>query len=124
MEQHDYFSIDIPVTNENFYDFNPSVAGFSQCTPGHYNDYPTLDFLLHYIVSGKGKFFVNGETHNLSAGNVFIIHPHQNKCHIGKFQQRSIYCRPSAAGGGKSFLQKKQEEILTFESGFLFSTKI
>lgn len=119
MEQRDYFSIDIPVTNENFYDFNPSAAGFSQCTPGHYNDYPTPDFLLHYIVSGKGKFFVNGETHNLSAGNVFIIHPHQRYKYIADDDEPWYYIWIHFSGNlAKNFLSMKQ--VYYFDEPQLF----
>lgn len=71
------FQVDIPVINENFSDFNPTIAGYSQCTPNHLSPVTVrADFEIHYIVSGKGIFNINNKTYSLKAGNVFIIPPH------------------------------------------------
>lgn len=49
--------------------------GSQHCPPGHsyavsYDD----RYLIHYVVSGKGKAVYNGKTYHLSKGNAFLIY--------------------------------------------------
>lgn len=72
------FEKNIPIINQNFKDFNPVNAGFAQCAPLHSNSHCPIRqfFQIHYIVSGNGTFSTsNGETYELGAGDVFIMHP-------------------------------------------------
>lgn len=48
--------------------------GSQHCEPGHNYSTGFCDrYLIHYIVSGKGKFKCDGITYNLKAGNAFLI---------------------------------------------------
>lgn len=51
-------------------------CGEEQCKPGHFFGPHIRDhYLIHYIVSGKGIFEINGITYNLKAGDIFFIMP-------------------------------------------------
>ena len=73
------FCVDIPVFNMNFSDFNPVVAGYSQCASSHKTRQSIRPFyLIHYVVSGKGFYKIdNNDPVYLKKGDIFIIHPHQ-----------------------------------------------
>ncbi|MEG2053816.1 MAG: AraC family transcriptional regulator [Oscillospiraceae bacterium] len=53
-------------------------CGVQVCSP-HYTWGPGArdHYLLHYIVSGKGKFFVNNNVYTLSEGDIFFATPAQ-----------------------------------------------
>jgi len=51
-------------------------CGQANCQPNHsYGPAVKPCYVIHYITSGKGKFTVNGHTHELSAGQGFVIYP-------------------------------------------------
>lgn len=55
-------------------DINIDECGIQQFNPHqNYNYIVYQNFVLHYIESGKGIYEVNGEKHQLSAGEGFII---------------------------------------------------
>ncbi len=48
--------------------------GSEHCLPGHCHSTGFYDrYLIHYIVSGKGKFICDGKTYYLHSGNAFLI---------------------------------------------------
>jgi len=50
------------------------TTGYEECAPCHsYSTAFTDQFLLHYIISGKGFFSVNGKRYDLKTGNAFLI---------------------------------------------------
>lgn len=52
------------------------TSGYQKCEPLHqWGPGIRNHFLIHYIVSGKGYYKVNGETIKLSAGDTFIAFP-------------------------------------------------
>lgn len=64
------------VINKGYAGINPMQFGYENCEKGH--DFgPALrtHWLLHFIVSGKGYFRIEGREYNISAGNVFVIPP-------------------------------------------------
>ncbi len=69
------------VSSKRFYGYNifkyinPTDCGYEVCEPGH--DCPTIRdyWLLHYVVSGKGEYTVDGRKYHPKAGQIFIIHP-------------------------------------------------
>lgn len=63
------------LVNKNFPHINPVECGEEECKPNHRYAGVRSYWLLHYIVSGKGTFTVNGVTHKLHAGQCFIIRP-------------------------------------------------
>ena len=66
------------IRNQNYSDLNPVIFGYEDCTPG-YSYGPTVRkyWLLHYIVSGSGRFEKQGTVYNLSKGDIFVIAPHE-----------------------------------------------
>jgi AraC-like DNA-binding protein/quercetin dioxygenase-like cupin family protein len=51
-------------------------AGHSQTKPGHLSGPKVVDyFLLHFVLAGRGEFTSRGETHELGAGDAFLIGP-------------------------------------------------
>ncbi len=53
-------------------------CGIQSCLPEHTWGPGVRDhYLIHLVVSGKGKYTVNGNTYELKAGDIFIIKPSQ-----------------------------------------------
>lgn len=51
-------------------------VGNQKCTPAYQWGPGIRDhYLIHFIVSGKGTYVVNGITHNLSTGDCFLVYP-------------------------------------------------
>jgi AraC-like DNA-binding protein len=51
-------------------------VGFQKCTSGYQWGPGIRDhYLIHYIISGKGTYQVNGQSYALSAGDCFLVYP-------------------------------------------------
>jgi len=51
-------------------------CGIEDCAPGHSWGPAVRDhFIIHYILKGKGTFYVNGTTYHLKKGDGFLIRP-------------------------------------------------
>ncbi|MCR5792476.1 MAG: AraC family transcriptional regulator [Lachnospiraceae bacterium] len=51
-------------------------VGYEKCSPLHSWGPGVRDhYLIHYIVSGKGEYEVNGEIYSLSKGDAFLVYP-------------------------------------------------
>jgi AraC-like DNA-binding protein len=62
--------------NKNLPLINPYKCGYQHCPPGHTPGFLVRDYwLMHYVVSGKGKYVERGTVHEVSAGECFIIRP-------------------------------------------------
>lgn len=58
--------------------FTPVFYGFEACRPGHtFGPAVRNDPLVHYVLEGEGTFTVNGQTHTLYKGDLFVILPGQ-----------------------------------------------
>ena len=69
---------DLLITNQHFQDINPLLCGKHDCNSGHFFGPASREhFLIHYILSGKGHFIINGKKYELSRGWVFLIRPHE-----------------------------------------------
>ncbi|NLY90718.1 MAG: AraC family transcriptional regulator [Firmicutes bacterium] len=68
---------DIFFTNEQFTtDLNVYHCGSEACKPGHsYGPAVRDHYLFHYILSGKGCFFVDNRCYSLHEGQGFLIYP-------------------------------------------------
>lgn len=68
---------DIFFTNEQFTtDLNVYHCGSEACKPGHaYGPTVRDHYLFHYILDGKGSFFVNNQHYALHQGQGFLIYP-------------------------------------------------
>lgn len=51
-------------------------CGLQSCNPGHFWGPGVRDhFLIHFVISGKGKYVCGGKTYNLKSGDMFLIKP-------------------------------------------------
>jgi AraC-like DNA-binding protein len=68
---------DIFIPNEQFTtDLNIYHCGMEPCKPGHaYGPAVRDHYLFHYILDGKGSFFVNNQHYPLQRGQGFLIYP-------------------------------------------------
>lgn len=64
------------IVNKGYNDINPVQFGYENCQPSHHFG-PALrtHWLLHYVVSGKGYFKIEGREYTVTAGNIFVIPP-------------------------------------------------
>ena len=64
------------LVNQNWKDINPMECGQERCAPGHSFGPGVRDYyILHYVLSGVGRFTVSGTTYTLHAGDIFVIRP-------------------------------------------------
>lgn len=64
------------IQNMRLQELNPVQCGREACEPCHSYGPAVRDFyLLHYVVSGKGKFITQEITYSLGKGDVFVIRP-------------------------------------------------
>ena len=66
------------VINQHYNDINPKECGKEICDPAHsYGPAVRSYYLLHFVVSGKGKFKCAGGEYELGKNDVFIIRPNE-----------------------------------------------
>lgn len=68
--------MEILLTNRNFCDLNPLIAGEEMCVP-HHSFGPAVrnHTLIHYVLHGSGTFYARGEVYRVHAGQAFLILP-------------------------------------------------
>lgn len=60
--------------DEKFSDFNPVGCGYSEYSPNDALDFRDNEYMLiHYIVAGAGKLYINNKSYNVKAGQIFIV---------------------------------------------------
>ena len=63
-------------SNKDNTDLNVYRCGFEECSPGYGWGPAVRDhFNMHYILSGKGTFYIQGERYSLKANEGFLIWP-------------------------------------------------
>ena len=67
---------DFILVDRGLHDLNPLTMGTEVCKPG-YRFGPTVRpyYLLHYVLSGKGRLFIKGKVYTIEAGGYFLICP-------------------------------------------------
>lgn len=81
------------LTNRFLQDLNPIVAGDQQCAPGHrFGPYIRSYTLIHYVRSGKGRFYARGKEFELTAGQAFLILPGEETTYEADMQDPWSYC--------------------------------
>lgn len=67
----------IIVIDQHFHGLNPMQLGCENCAPLHdYGPAVRTHWLLHYVVSGFGKFTREGVTYDIGPGEIFVIPPY------------------------------------------------
>ena len=79
---HEYMK-EILMENKELKDINPRACGEAQCSPGHYwPDYGVpkgsrVYYMLHYVMSGQGKYHSPDNTFEVKSGQIFVVFPHE-----------------------------------------------
>ena len=61
------------IVNEHLPGLNPVQFGSERCAPSHaFGPAVRTHWLLHYVISGQGRFTREGETHPVHAGDIFV----------------------------------------------------
>ncbi|MBE7037989.1 MAG: AraC family transcriptional regulator [Ruminococcaceae bacterium] len=62
--------------NKGYTDINPLQFGSEKCASGHtYGPHIRNCYLIHYVVSGKGKFYKKNFEAEVNVGQAFLIRP-------------------------------------------------
>lgn len=62
--------------SKSFHDFYLLFCGYSECAPLHcFGPSVRPNYLIHFILKGKGKYIVNHQVYELSQGQGFLIEP-------------------------------------------------
>ena len=71
MAHHSYI-----VKDNQYKDLNPVLFGFENCDSGHSFGPAIRQYhLIHFVVSGFGKFVINNITYHIGPGEIFVIPP-------------------------------------------------
>ncbi len=64
------------IHDEKYTNLHPLTLGHQDCKSNHtYGPAVRMYWLLHYVVAGKGKYFVNDTEYDIFPGQVFLIRP-------------------------------------------------
>lgn len=64
------------LSDRRWQELNPVQCGQESCAPAHsYGPAVREYYLLHYVLSGKGRFYTRGTERTLCAGQIFVIRP-------------------------------------------------
>ena len=64
------------IIDKHYEHINPILFGYQDCAPSHaYGPATRTHWLFHFVVSGKGRFFINRQEYTLTAGMMFVIPP-------------------------------------------------
>ena len=66
----------LPVQKHKFSDLYLCFCGYESCQPLHsYGPAVRPNYVIHYIISGKGTFTIGNRTYRLTAGQGFFLMP-------------------------------------------------
>ncbi len=75
------------VSNRNFSEINPVIAGWEECKKGHeFGPAIREYYLIHYVISGKGIFQRNNQTITLEKNSMFLIRPYEMTFYRADFE--------------------------------------
>ena len=81
------------LTNRHLQDLNPISAGDQQCAPGHrFGPYVRRYTLIHFVRSGKGRFYARGQEYEVTAGQAFLILPGEVTTYEADLKEPWHYC--------------------------------
>lgn len=62
---------------ETFLDLYLVHCGKEKCHPSHICPGKKSEYIIHFVLSGKGTYSANGKTWELTAGQMFLIYPNE-----------------------------------------------
>ncbi len=104
------------IKNLEFKEINPISAGYEQADPSYRYSQTRDYYVLHYVVSGKGTFVVNGRKYNISAGQSFLIKPGDKNEYTADAKNPWYYIWVSFDGSIAKKLDELPEPVFTAKS--------
>jgi len=96
-------------------------CGYESCFSGHYwGPYQRRFFLIHYVIKGKGKVFIDGVEHQVGENQVFIQCPNVEYYYEADAEDPWEYVWVGFAGNEAFRLMEKIEMSL---QNFIFTVK-
>jgi len=94
-------------------DLNIIYCGSEQCAPKHsWGPGIRLNYLIHYIISGKGIFKLNNQTYHLQSGQGFLIPPNTLTYYEADSNDPWYYCWIGFQGlSAESYLKQANLDI-------------
>jgi AraC family transcriptional regulator of arabinose operon len=69
-------------------DLSLSYCGIEECDPGHfYGPTSRTEYLLHYIIDGKGTYQVNNKTYQMEQHQLFLICPGVTSYYVADMEE-------------------------------------
>ncbi len=68
---------DFAFLDRGYTDLKPVICGYEACRPGHSAHVLRRYYLLHYVESGKGRFYSDNRIYEVGAGQAFLIRPQE-----------------------------------------------
>lgn len=86
-------AVEILLSNLHLRDVNPLLCGEERCAPCHaFGPAIREYYLIHYILSGKGRYSRNGKVDFLKKGDMFLIRPHETTYYEADQEDPWHYC--------------------------------
>ena len=98
-------------------------TGRQQCPAGYSRGEEIRDFyLIHYVMHGKGMFYLNGKAFPVQQGQAFLIYPHMPINYVADSQDPWEFCWVGFNGADAAILMKEtrftpEMPVITLKDG-------
>lgn len=108
--------------NRHFKEINPIQAGWERCEPGHsFGPASRSFYLLHYVVSGTGRFLTGDAAYPVEQGQVFVIRPFETTAYEAS-RERPWHYIWLGFEAGRALPSAMERDVLALpQAGPLFS---
>lgn len=66
----------LQLSDKKFNDFYLCFCGYAKCKPLHcFGPAVRTNYIIHYVLEGKGKYYVNDQQYDITQGQGFVIEP-------------------------------------------------
>ena len=113
---------DVFLENKYFNDLNPRTCGEDDaCVKGQsYGPHARDFYVLHYVVSGKGKYYVGGNCYEVSKGEIFIIKPNEFTTYTADIENPWHYIWIGFDGDYANKINELNKYVIPFKSPIFF----
>lgn len=82
----------ILLKNLHLKDVNPRICGIRDCEPGQIiGSHRLEDYVLHYVIKGRGYMQIGNAKHTASAGQIFVVRPGESATYVADIQEPWSY---------------------------------
>lgn len=108
---------EIVFENKHYKDLNPVHAGNERCFGGHFFG-PAVreNYLIHYVLSGEGDFFVPGGKYHVTEGHFFLIKPEEVTTYKADEENPWEYVWIGFEGEAADKLEKEERRVVECDS--------